>query len=449
MALSPLTDFFISETERLAVQAGVSANLINDKNAVTETLDFADFKVIIKFGSQLQTEFSFLEGSNVSDCMLVKFKFPFSEINYSIYDIHNTVDDRIFTTYDFHCLYNDGNIKAALGTVFDFIERNREKISVIQENADMQRRLNDSFCRALAAADKKLTYEKYVSDADAYETSVDTSLYILSNQDNGLEEFALHSSTNRLQKFYAKRSSKGKLLPFEERYLEYLFQNDFDAQRCGITDEIKSGYKNSNLISICSAVTVAVSAIIGFVLDIIAFYCTKNQIYDAYTEFSDSSRVFSIIFIILCLGVYLLIFEPVQRLMLKKKNIYRKRSRTGRAVYASVGIILIIAGCVASHTDAQRCVAVNENEIYYNADGRQAYYSYNDVKLYLIEGEYYGDEYYETDDDKSFVMVVGDDYGNYCRSLSYTDVKNVITKSTTVEGSFKTLDEFEKTFDIK
>lgn len=74
--------------------------------------------------------------------------------------------------------------------------------------------------------------------------------------------------------------------------------------------------------------------------------------------------------------------------------------------------------------------------------------SSDEVKLYLIEGDYYGDDYSSCDEDKRIVLVKGDDYEDYFVSDYLIEMTNTYRDSLEYAGHFKSLDDFCEKFGV-
>lgn len=442
-------DAFISELERQAVLKGANVTFSQEKNLINADVEFSGFTVKIKYTNEMSSGYSFLEGTEIAKCLLTKFKFSFSNISYSIYDIHNTVDDKIFTTYDFHSIYNANDLTNAIDTVFDFITRNYDKISSIPDDMPMQAKLIESFEKGLAVAKKKVTPEMYCSDVEKYEESLDIALYFLRYNETAFTDFIVKGKVNQLQRFYAKNSKKCKLLPFEERYLEYLYEHDFKVCDEKITNDTKDKYKTSRLANKSSNTAILISLALGFITNFLTDYIINATALAGYTTFCSFSRVDTIIYFLLLLGFYLLICTPVEKLIKSKKGIYRKRTPLTIILLVVFGVALVAGGITLDVYDTEKAVAVSSDDVFVNSHNEKQHYSYDKIKFYLIEGEYYDGEYLSGDDYKSYVMIINNDYENYYQSYSYSDLKSVIETNATIEHSFKTIEDFEQEFQIK
>ncbi len=221
----------------------------NEKKKCLEiTLNYRDFTVLMYYSKFDLYGYSFLENDNSQNQLVTKFLFSFSKIPYSIYDVHNAVDDRVFDTYDFHCLYNESRLLEAADTVFAFISRNKNLLFSINENETLKNKLEASFDRGLKLASKKITREKISQDPEKYLYNHDVALYLYRTGESTLTDAVNHSKKGQFQRFFAKESKKDRLLTYEERYLEYLYENDFNAADGKVEERVKTQQSVSNRI---------------------------------------------------------------------------------------------------------------------------------------------------------------------------------------------------------
>ena len=420
-----------------------------NKNTLKITFAYEGFKVILTYSEDYQYGYSFLENKNVEKCLVTKFKFDYSDIFYSIYDVHNAVEDKKFDTYDFHCLYNEKQVLNAIDIVIGFVSRNYGLLRDINENEKLQQRLDSSFDRGLELVSKKITREMLKENPEKYYNKHDFNLYVFRSTDETLTNHVYNGSTKAVQKFFALQSRKNNLLPFEERYLEYLFENDFTVADQDVLERVNKQEKTSIFLKRAETVSTLLSLVLAIALNFLIAYLCENRLENEYWLLWDI-ELNSIVPFALCTGGFCAIFHPIfKRIMMKNKEDYDGKTDVRvTAVVALIGIIVIALTSTYVYFDYQKAVGLNENEIYYCQHlGRFEKLGYDDVKLYLIEGSDIGDEeiYSDAYPDKRIVLVKDDDYGDYYTSdfMEYLEIPKDFFNTLNFEESFTDLEEFE------
>lgn len=417
------------------------------------TLIYNGFTVKLKYGDTITEDYSFLEDDNMGKSLIPKFIFPFSEIEYSVYDIHNAVEDSIFRTYAFHCLYDEASVGKALETVISFINRNEEKIRSISGSQRLQKELNESFESGLKIASKKITTDKIKENPKKYLSNHDIDMYYLRIAETAFTSHITKNTTRELQNFYRKQTKKNKLLPFEKRYIDYLYKNDFKNTDADAVESVKKNQKISSKIEKSNSFIYIISLIFALALDILIGSFIEKRIEKNYLLLEEVTLDNIFIIVFLTIGFYLVLNNPLKRLFMRKKEGYDSKSTKldikTNAILAVAGVVIIIASGTFSYFDYQKNVGLGEKDIYYCQKlGKAEILPYDDVKLYLIEGTYYGNDYSDTDDDKTIAVVVNDDYENCFVSeyLTEIDMKNSYRDSLDYAGKFKSIEDFNDNF---
>ncbi len=343
------TDVFDEAVNRFALneKCNISFEEASKKNRChTARLEYDGFCVLIKYGEACLEGYSFLEGSEFSKCVVTKFIFPFSETPFSVYDVHNAVDDNVFTTYDFHCLYKPEDITNALKTVFDFIIRNKIELERVNTDTEFQGRLEASFAGGLKIASKRITPQKLKDNPEKYLSSHDVDLYFLRHQNDVFCDFVYKGKRGALERFFAKESKRKRLLPFEERYLEYLFKNDFEIPNTAVSNEVKGRIKNTKKVKFASTLSVAISVFIALFIDYLFYEFIFPTAFNI-TPSEEGTITFDLIFY--TLGIVLFIGKPIEYLLLNKKELYEKRSKKSAFWCTIIGILLILTGFVIQY----------------------------------------------------------------------------------------------------
>lgn len=425
----------------------------DDDDNMIITLVFQSFSVTLKYSEAVFEDYSFLENENNGKALIAKFEFPFSKIKYSIYDIHNTVEDNIFCTYAFHCLYNEAALGSAIETIFDFINRNYDIINSINSSEKLQEKLDASFENGLKVASKKITKEKLKKNPEKYFKSHDTDLYLLRLDETAFIDNIIKGSTKSLQNFHRHNLKKGTFLTFEERYMNYLIQNDLKHPDEEIVKNIKEHNKVSKKIGNSHTISIAISFILAMAINILIGIAVEKKIEKDYFLLSEVTidNIFKIIPMIF--GFILLTLHPIENLLMRKNKNYdtqkTKNDKKAAAILALIGIICIAGSSAYFYFDFQKNVGLGKNDIYYCQKlAKVEKYAYNEAKLYLIEGTYYDNDYSDTDDDKKIVVIINNDYKDYYVSeyLTVINMTNDYRDSLKYAGKFKSIEDFDDTF---
>lgn len=394
-----------------------------------------------------------MESENTGKALIAKFEFPFSDIPYSIYDIHNTVDDNIFRTYAFHCLYDENAVGEAIDIIIDFIERNHQSISNISSSPFLQTKLTDSFENGLKIASKKITMDQIKNKPAKYLSKHDTDMYFLRSDETAFVDHITKGSIRAIQKFHADHTKEGTLLKYEERYLDMLFENDFNYTDEELVESVKKNDKVSKKLTNTTNISTVISLILSIVISIIIGVFTEKRIEENYILLKEISlnSIFKIIPMLI--GFFMMIYNPVEYLIMKHNKDYdssqSSNDKKAYAVIALIGIILIAGSSAYLYFDYQKNVGLGENDIYYCQKlGKTEYLSYDNVNLYLIEGDYYGDDYSSNDEDKRIVIVKDNDYEDYFISDYLTEMTKAYRDSLEYAGHFKSLDDFCDEFEV-
>ena len=427
---------------------------VNDDNYNMDiTLIYNSFTVKMYYSEASTSDYSFMESENTGKALITKFEFPFLDIPYSIYDIHNTVDDKVFRTYAFHCLYNEEAVGKAIDTIIAFIDRNIDKIDSISSSEWMQKKLNDSFENGLSVASKKITPEKLKQDPEKYLERHNDNLYLLRYQETAFTNHITQNSSREIQKFYKHHLKKNTLLTYEERYLEHLFENDFNYTDEDVVNDVKKNSKVSKKIGNATSIAIFVSLVFSLAINLFIGSTIEKRLEENYILLKEVSldSVFKILPMLF--GFIMIIHRPVEYLMMKRSKDYDNTQspydKKINAVIALIGVVIIAGSSIYYYYDYQKNVGLGDHDIYYcQSIGKAEQLSYDNVKLYLIEGDYYGDDYSSTDDDKRIVLVKNDNYKNYFVSDYLMDMPRSYREKLDYAERFETLDHFCDKFGV-
>jgi len=431
-------------------------------------LFFDTFEVNITYGDTIMEGYSFIEYENISKTLLTEFKFPFTDIPFSIYDIHNIVGDNDFRTYNFHCLYDEELVSNAINTVTSFISRNIEKIRSINSNNEYKEKLLCNFEHDLKIASKKITLEKIKENPEKCLSDHSVNLYFLRYDKTVFTNFVLTGEKRDLEKFFLKKSNKKKLLVFEERYYQYLMEHDFSVADTELPDKAKIHSKKSSRISRMENALFVAGVILSLALNTGIYFISRNSgFFDDYKiiySLSGSSVLSWIVFLISILAAGYIVSRPIEALFAKSDKYKNLIEKTDKKIYIIflISAILILTGCLTyEYFDARKVIALGENDVYISEkviSSKRISYNKDEIKFYFVEGYYNEDEnkYYTDEEDHMIVIVLDNDYENYYICDSYesgdytvNEVLNIINKHSNISGNFKTEEDFCKEFDIE
>ncbi len=435
-------------------------NILNHKTTIDEqsdnliiTLIYDSFTVKMKYGTAITEDYSFMESENIAKSLIPKFLFAFSVIEYSLYDIHNTVEDNIFRTYAFHCLYDKTAVGDAFDTIISFIDRNYDKISEINSSTHLQNKLNDSFESGLKITSKKITPDKIRENPDKYLHSHDTDMYFFRFQETVFVSNIINKSSRALNSFYIRQSKKRTLLPFENRYIHYLLKNDLTNTDNDTIERVKKNQNISKTINISNAITMIISLISALAFGIAIGSLIEKKLEKDYFLLREVTLDHTLALIFLTVGFSMILEKPVTLLFMRKKKGYdnasSKRDKKIDIIFSIIGVAVITLSCTFFYFDYQKNVGLGKNDVYYCQKlGKVQILPYNKIKLYLIEGCYYDDEYSDTDADKKIAVVVNNDYKNCFVSeyLTEIDMPDSYRDSLNYEKKYKSIEEFKKNY---
>ena len=137
----PYADALYNSVQAYANKNGYSFSGISldDNNDYTVTVQYDKFSVNYIFDYSASRGYSFMEGNECDKNDLgvgglyIRFKFHFSDIVFSPYDIHNTLELTDFYTFDFHEIESPDGLEKHLRILIDFIEKNLVGINNIAD----------------------------------------------------------------------------------------------------------------------------------------------------------------------------------------------------------------------------------------------------------------------------------------------------------------------------
>lgn len=420
-------------------------SLNEDKAVMTAVLSFDGFSAKIEYSDYNEYRgYNFLEDNkNNAECLNTSFIFPFSELEYSIYDVHNAVNDREFVPLEFHTINERQYADEAVDTVTAFITRHIEELNNCDES--IKAGLDKSFENGVATASKRMSVDEIKADKKKLEKHR-RNMFLHRYDQSYFINFVCCGKKFPLQRWLAKMSAKGKLFTFEERYFEYLMENDFTVDNERLKARVKKNEKNA----LHSLLFKEVPIILGFALaGLILMLCNKlsaHIFYDGYEKLYSFVWLETIPLIIISIAMDFLLMSAVKKLFFKNKSFDFSFEKLfeGNKLVKILSVAVIVVTAVGQILMCSRCVAVNQNNFYYcESVGRQKYFEFSDVEIFAVEGWY--DEYDEFQQDKEYILVFDKDYNNFIE-LYEDEYKKIPMDKIEIKGEYKTLQEFEQNY---
>lgn len=427
---------------------GVDFDYDEDACLITASIKYSGFTAMIRYSNTLLESYSFIESEYLGNSIVTAFKFAFSPIEFSIYNIHNIVDDQTFVTYDNHCVYAKEDVDSTIDTIFEFIGRNSQKASKIAESSDMQEALLQSAKHDLGIVAKNVDFDRFAeySDNNLIE-KCNSRLYTYRCGDEIFKKHILTGAKSEIQKWLAKKSAKNKLLDYEKRYFDYLIANDFEASNTQFNDSVSEQDKRSSIVSKISLVSVMVSMFAAYGISYLIEKIVLNSIEaKGYSPLYANNFDF-IPILVLTVGIDILIGIAALNIILKKKDLTTLiEGKTTKIICAVLGTAIIIGGCVFAYFDAQKNIALGENDIYIcEQANKEEYVKYDDIKFYEVDC---------SDDEVSqYILVKDNDYTNYSifdKSDNMSDeAEKIFDKNVKVQKTFSSFENFRAEFGVE
>lgn len=427
---------------------GVDFDYDEDASLITASIKYNGFTAMIRYSNTLLESYSFIESEYLGNSIVTAFKFAFSPIEFSIYNIHNIVDDQTFVTYDNHCVYAKEDVDSTIDTIFEFIGRNSRKASKIAESSDMQEALLQSAKHDLGIVAKNVDFDRFAeySDNNLIE-KCNSRLYTYRCGDEIFKKHILTGAKSEIQKWLAKKSAKNKLLDYEKRYFDYLIANDFEASNTQFNDSVSEQDKKLSIVTRISLVSVMVSMFAAYGISYLIEKIVLNSIEaKGYSPLYANNFDF-IPILVLTVGIDILIGIAALNIILKKKDLTTLiEGKTTKIMCAVLGTAIIIGGCVFAYFDAQKNIALGENDIYIcEQANKEEYVKYDDIKFYEVDC---------SDDEVSqYILVKDNDYTNYSifdKSDNMSDeAEKIFDKNVKVQKTFSSFEDFRAEFGVE
>ncbi len=461
----PYADVLDKFVQAYAINNGYSYSsvILNDNGDYTATVNYNKFSVNFNFDYSSSHGYSFMEGCEWNKetfsvyGLLARFKFPFSDILFSPYDIHNTLELTEFSILDFHEIECPQDLERCLKILFDFIQKNLVGINNISDNELLQKKLLDNYFKDVMIADKKADLKLFETDIEKaillHEVNLHTHSYIQYEIDN----YVRNNVTKGLWRDFYKYEKKGKLLTFEKRFLNYLFDNGCPEVDKPISERRNRLNKKNAITSFVNAFSVLAAILLPYLFIFIFETIIKNTLY-AHRVFI-ASNPSGLLTAFLLISLVLVIPRLLRLIPYVKENVpylffFKDEKKIG--ILSKIGIILF---CVTSvllvFNISDNVVTSDINGVYYGSKSLSNGEKLNFIK---IEGyETYDDfdnEIYELSPD--YYVVIDGDYENYIYCEGFFDndfnpdniaISYVVNRGFQFE-TYRTIDDFHQTYDI-
>ncbi|MCH5314971.1 MAG: hypothetical protein J1E81_03575 [Eubacterium sp.] len=419
-------------------------SLSEDETALTALLSFDGFSVKIVYSDyDMYRGYNFLEDNKLNGkCLNTSFVFPFSELEYSIYDVHNAVDDREFVPLEFHTINERQYADAAIDTVISFISRHIDELNNCDER--IKTGLDKSFENGVKLASKRMSVDEIRADKKKLEKHM-RNMYFHRYDQSYFINFICNGKTLSLQRWLAKMSAKGKLFTFEERYFEYLMDNDFTVDNEKLRARAKKNEKTALYTMVNETASIVLGLICSTVLILLCSKLSEQIFFSGYEKLVDFRMFKSFPFVIIATAFSFMFIPIVKKLFFKNKSIGLSNEKLfeGNKLLKILSVIVIIVMAVTEVFLSSKCVAVNQDNFYYcDSVGKQEYVEFSDVELFITDGWYEYDEFYEG---KEYILVFDKDYDNFIELCS-DDYEKLPMNKLKITGEYKTIRDFQKVY---
>ena len=380
------------------------------------------------------------------------FKFDFSQIPFSIYDVHNAINDQNFRTLCFHNIITEENAVDAISEILDFITKNEYKINQIATDENLQKILLNNYFHDEMVFDKKFDINKFNEDVEANAELHEVIMGWGLNIQDGVYKFLLTGNNKLLVKQFNKAEKKNNLILFEKRYEKYLYDNNFQKPESKMIKSLEEVSKNSTITKLFNGGLVLLSFVVGVILTDICEKLLVNIFYpnDIFLGYTSSG----ILNLILVLGVVLLCFGIAYKLPFKfiKNKVTRIFKKEYEKPILIIGLVLVVIGSICITNTFKNCGIYIRDDVLY-IENQIANKNF-DVEFVLIKG-------YETEDDngkitynnevedRDLLYVFDSKYEEYQYCVVYSEnynitnqVLNKLKKADCKLSTYRTIEDF-------
>ncbi len=434
---------------------------LNSQEDYLGSMEFGKFTVYFYFDVNSDAGYYFMEKPYTEDdsvfdkniTLLTRFKFDFSPLAFSPYDIHNIIRSNEFLTLDFHEIQTVEEAEKSLSVILDFIQKNRVLISNIGTDLRLQNELLENYFADQRAMNKKFDKEKFLEDIEDSLMLREFSLTAQIDLQDSIDTFICTGNYSQLMKKSAKLEKRGKLLVFEKRYTDYLAQNGYPQPNVAVKEKrVQNKSKQA-----WTRVLIVVSLALGGILSLIALAFVEDFFVSKLPDGAHYLTSLSIDLPLILLAVgFGLIFARIAMLIPKlcnKTNFAMWINRGKKGILSIIPIIsavcILLAGLSIVHFQKTEWVYSQNNMIYIDEKPVKK----EQIEIIHIEGYYVYDGndelvYVSGDVNEDYYLVFDGDYDNHilCDNFELYEEFPVIFKALSQEGytvkSYKDYDEF-------
>lgn len=410
-------------------------------------LDFCLFKAVFITG-YVAYGYSFFEGNDITpdNGVIVRFKFDFSDICFSPYDVHNALGLNKFEILDFHI--SDGRIEFEknLDRLFDFIKENRYQLEEFAKYPSEQEKLLNCYMHDLRVASKGIFKRGLEEKTKKRLRSHEINLFYYQALAPYFSEFTKGKSKS-LENQLEKRSGKGKLLMYEERYYKYLKSHDYQMPDEFTREKLTRLTKKESKSRLAYLVVLLASIILCVLTSFVIRLIVEKTVFADFTILSGGDSEMFIIPVFALVGLISITVDSIYNRKHGKTLLLPNISNKKRLVMQII-CVAVLAFCLFVRVDeAFNIVGMNENQVIISEDieTQSVYDIKNDrVKFIEIQGWYDDDEAFV--EDRDFIIVIDDDYENYYYTdLNEEEIENaikIIEKNNAFAEKYRAMDNY-------
>lgn len=339
----------------------------------------------------------------------VLFKFDFSEIPFSAYDIHNAVNDSCFRTLCFHDITKEEEAVHAVSEMLNFITENENAISEIASNTAVQKLLIDNYFHDEKVFDKHFDAEEFNRDIKTNSELHEFVMSLHEEIEDGVYALLLTGNSKKLVKSFNKAQAKNKLIVFEKRYEKHLWENGFQNTNESASQRIKNKKNGTVITPVLTVILLIFSGVLSIMLNSALSNAVVSHYYPDALFLGTTSIEINIIISVISL---LLILTPLLYKIPTLKNKLKRRlfssDKYDKLFIATGCILLAVSVFTTVNAYKNDTIVIKENTLYIHNEAVDPQTS--NIEFIYIKGY----EYIDFDDN-----VIYDDSSVNCRSLMY------------------------------
>ncbi len=422
------------------------------------SLHFNGFEVLFRCHKEM-TGYSFMEppvydtnpysvfGGTAAKYEML-FRFPFSPITFSAYDIHNVIEDTVFETLLFNNISDEKSAVYAVNKMLGFLERNYFKIECIAEENTLQKKITENYifdhevlCDGF---DETQFYEDLTESVKLHECL----LFLHAQITDELYSFILRGNPRRLIKRLEKSQRKGRLTTFELRFKKHMEERNYEK----ISENISAPIIERNKINFSTGVIYTASMMLSFIGAVIAIEILQSLWSSVFIDglYILTLNVFEICSVLLIIAFTALIFVAIKKLRFTKNKIQHKiiKDKYDKPVLIISSVLIVFCILFSMYGVRNKSIYVDNNTLYYCKEPAKN----NEVTFILIQGYEYeegGRTVYSTDT-KELLCVIDGDYEDFTYCNANDGDVDLLTSETLAKlkqagaktESYKTIEAF-------